>query len=176
MILVDIGKCTGCRSCETVCSFFHKGRISNRMSRIKVLNLYETGIDGAVACVQCFERYCFKCPENAISEGRFGEVVVQPTICTRCGVCVRACPIGAIEIHDNHVYVCDLCGGKPKCIDACTEGAIQYIPSSSFGPAIGPRLEEVKASTADMNPSEKRRFYIEKLGNEVRKTWGEHCE
>ena len=72
MIKVDISKCTGCKKCETVCAFVHSGKVSNRLARIKVLNLYEIGVDAPVACVQCEERYCLLCPEDAISVGPHG--------------------------------------------------------------------------------------------------------
>jgi len=169
MIHVDISKCTGCRSCETACSFFHTGRVSNHLARIKVMHHYETGIDGPVVCVQCRERYCLECPVNAITVGVNGEIVVAPTICNLCGSCERQCPIGAIELHSSLVYVCDLCGGRPKCVDACTEGAIVYAP----GIGTETTLASLKPATEKMNPSEKRRFYVEQLGSQLRSTWRE---
>jgi len=172
MIQVDISKCTGCRSCETACSFFRSGRVSNRLARIKVMNLYETGIDGPVVCVQCEERFCLNCPDNAMVVGKYGEIIVQPTICTLCGSCIRQCPIGAIEKHNDIIYVCDLCGGRPKCVDACTEGAITFDPN----PSLRPSLSDFKDSASKMNPSEKRCAYIERLGNDVRSTWRKRHE
>lgn len=167
MIQVDLSKCTGCRSCETACSFYRTGKVSRHLSRIKVMHIYETGIDGPVTCVQCDERYCLSCPENALKIGDMGQVIVSPTICTRCEVCVTKCPIGAIELFDDIVYVCDLCGGRPRCVEACTEGAILFKPDSSNGRS----LAEIKGRTKGMNPSEKRREYIESLGEEIREKW-----
>ncbi|MHA2209655.1 MAG: 4Fe-4S dicluster domain-containing protein [Candidatus Thorarchaeota archaeon] len=166
MIHVEIGKCTGCRSCETACSFFHTGKVSNRLSRIKVMHLYETGIDGPIVCAQCEERYCMECPEDAMTIGKLGEVIVAPTICTQCGTCVRKCPIGAIEEHEDLIYVCDLCGGRPKCVDACTEGAIIFELDASRK-----TLSEVNDAVEKLNTSERRRHYIESLGKDVRKSW-----
>jgi Fe-S-cluster-containing hydrogenase component 2 len=167
MIRVDLGKCTGCRSCEAACSFFHTGKVSNRLARIKVMHLYETGIDGPIVCSQCEERYCMQCPEDAMSIGKLGEVIVAPTICTQCGTCVHNCPIGAIEEHEDLIYVCDLCGGRPKCVDACTEGAIIFETGSSRV-----SLAEVKDAVEGWNTSERRRYYIENLGEGVRVSWG----
>jgi Fe-S-cluster-containing hydrogenase component 2 len=166
MIHVELSKCTGCRSCEAACSFFHTGKVSNRLARIKVMHLYETGIDGPIVCAQCEERYCMQCPVDAMSIGKFGEVIVAPTICTQCGTCVRKCPIGAIDEHEDLVYVCDLCGGRPKCVDACTEGAIVFEPD-----ALGKSLSEVNDAADNLNTSERRRSYIEVLGKDVRKSW-----
>lgn len=167
MIRVDVSKCTGCKQCESVCAFFHTGRVNNHLSRIKVMNLYETGIDGPVVCNQCTERYCMKCPENALTIGKFGEVIVSPTMCILCGACEKNCPIGALEIFNEIVYVCDLCGGNPKCVKACTEGAITWDKDVSEQIS----LEELKKQTKKMNPSQKRYFCINKLGSEVRKKW-----
>ena len=166
-IRVDIGKCTGCRRCETACAFFHTGRINNRLARIKALNQYETGIDGAIACVQCEERYCLECPEDALTLGKFGQVIISPTLCTSCGICDKACPIGAIEIFQDIVYVCDLCGGKPKCVEACREGAITFEREEKEHLS----LTFFNKKTAKMNPSQKRYFYVQTLGGEIRKEW-----
>lgn len=100
-----------------------------------------------------------------MSLGKQGQVIVSPTLCTSCGVCEKACPIGALEIFNTFVYVCDLCGGKPKCVEACTEGAIIFEPEM-----IGHiSLEDTKKDTAKMNPSEKRFFYVQKIGSKTRK-------
>ncbi len=176
MLRIDLNKCTGCKRCEAACAFFHTGRINNFLSRIHVLNLYETGIDGPVVCVQCLERYCLKCPVDAMTLGEYGQIVVSPTICTLCGACEKNCPIGAIVQIEEIVYVCDLCGGAPKCVEACTEGALQWQPQEApdAAGAHGSRvsLKAVQAATRDMNPSQKQYYYLSQLGLEVRKQWG----
>jgi carbon-monoxide dehydrogenase iron sulfur subunit len=166
LIQVDLHKCTGCKKCEVACSFFHTGKVGDRLARIKVLNLYEWGIDGPVVCNQCEEKYCLKCPEEALSLGTMGQIVVSPTVCSLCGVCEKACPIGAIEIFDGIVYVCDLCGGKPKCVEACTEGAITFAEGEQ-----GPSLDAVKKETSKMIPNQKRMYYLKKLGTVLRDKW-----
>jgi carbon-monoxide dehydrogenase iron sulfur subunit len=160
VIRVELSKCTGCQRCETACSFVHTGRINNHLARIKVLNLYESGLDSPVVCIQCKERYCMNCPEGALRLGKRGQVIVSPTLCTSCGVCEKACPIGALEIFDKIVYVCDLCGGKPKCVEACTEGAITFEPENIDQISLG----NIKKDTEKMNPSQKRYFYVQKIG------------
>ncbi len=165
-IRVDISKCTGCRRCETACAFFHTGKINHHQARIKVINLYEIGVDGPVVCNQCQERYCLSCPEKALSTGKHGQIVVHPELCTLCYVCEMACPIGAIEIFKDIIYVCDLCGGRPRCVEACTEGAITFEIEEDH-----PLLATEKKKTENMNPSQKRNFYIQKLGSELRNKW-----
>jgi carbon-monoxide dehydrogenase iron sulfur subunit len=136
------------------------------MARINVVHLYQIGIDSPVVCMQCKEKYCMDCPSNAITLGRNGQIVVSPTLCTLCGKCERNCPIGAIHIFNNIVYVCDLCGGSPKCVEICTEGAITYKPESQK-PSFAHFKDEVKG----MNPSEKQVHYIETKGRDIRKKW-----
>jgi carbon-monoxide dehydrogenase iron sulfur subunit len=166
-IRVDISKCTGCRRCETACAFFHTGKINPHQARIKVMNLYETGVDGPVVCRQCQERYCLSCPDKALTVGAQGQVIVRPTLCSLCGICEEACPIGAIEIFKDFVYVCDLCGGRPRCVEACTEGAIFFEAEEEGHPSLATE----KKITKKMNPSQKRCSHIQKLGSDLRKKW-----
>ena len=168
MIQVDISKCTGCRRCETACAFFHTGRTNRHLARIKVGQLYSLGIDGPVLCRQCQERYCLRCPEEALTIGSWSQVIYSPTVCTLCGFCEKACPIGAIEIFNKIVFVCDLCGGNPRCVEACTEGALMYTPGEDKNP---PSLAAIKAKTKKLTPPEKREFYMKKLSREIRKKW-----
>ena len=167
MIRVDISKCTGCRRCETACAFFHTGRINNNLSRTKVMNLYETGTDGPVLCVQCEEHYCMRCPENAMGFGDQGQIIVSPTSCNACGVCEKACPIGAIEIFNNIVFVCDLCGGSPRCAQACEMDAISYDPEIKQSVT----LAQFKKKTRKFTPSRKRYEYAMHEGKVLREEW-----
>ena len=166
MIKVNIEKCTGCHRCEVACTFFHTGRTNRHHSRIKVLNLYETGIDGPIVCVQCQERYCMSCPEDALSIGKLGQIIVAPTVCTLCGVCEKRCPIGAIEIFSEVVHVCDLCGGNPRCVAACTEGAIVFEQA-----VTQPSLTAIKRATNRMNRSQRQQYYLSQQGMELRNQW-----
>jgi Fe-S-cluster-containing hydrogenase component 2 len=167
MIEIDLEKCTGCKKCECTCAFFHTGRINHQLSRIKVQNLYDHGIDTPVVCVQCKERYCMHCPDNALSLGPDGQALVSPTLCQLCGTCERACPIGAIEIFKELVYVCDLCGGEPKCVEACTEGAIRFVRQKKDAVS----LADKRKGKARMGSGQKRYAYAEELGKETRKKW-----
>ncbi|MFX1285874.1 MAG: 4Fe-4S dicluster domain-containing protein [Promethearchaeota archaeon] len=166
MIQLDVSKCTGCRMCETTCTMLHTGRVNRNMARIHVVNLFQIGIDGPVVCLQCKERYCMDCPSNAITLGNQGQIIISPTLCTLCGKCERNCPIGAIQIFNKIVYVCDLCGGSPKCVEVCTEGAISYIPEFEKT-----SLAYLKEEMKNMNPSERQMHYVETLGRDVRRNW-----
>lgn len=167
MIKIDIGNCTGCRCCETACSFYHTGQINRSKSRIKVVHQYETGVDGPVVCRQCKERYCLECDEKAITVGALGQIKISYNLCNLCKKCVKNCPIGAIELFDEYIFVCDLCGGSPKCVEACTEKAILYAPEESDAVS----LEERKKESKKLNVSERRTNFIDKLGINLRQEW-----
>lgn len=167
MIEVDAHRCTGCRACEVACAFFHSGKTSRPMSRIKVTHIYETGVDAPVVCAQCKERYCLTCPDKALAIGTKGEVVVSMSHCSSCGKCEASCPIGAIELAGEITYVCDLCGGDPRCVPACTAGALTYLPEVSGACT----LKELRTLTRGSNPSRKRLVRAQSLGGPVREAW-----
>ena len=131
MISIDPDRCSGCRRCEVYCSFFHSGKVGRKGAKIKVVKIEEKGIDFPVVCIQCQERYCVHCPEAAITIGSLGQVIISEELCNGCGICETLCPIGAIEIFEDIPHVCNLCGGKPHCVTACTMDAITYDSSQS---------------------------------------------
>lgn len=44
--------------------------------------------------------------------------------CVGCGVCVGACPFGAIAMHDGKAQITEACTGCGACVDSCPAGAI----------------------------------------------------
>ena len=167
MLQIDLNKCSGCRRCETHCSFYHSGKTGHMGARIKVEKIEGIGIDYPVVCHQCKEHYCTKCPQNAISITERGSIEVSPTICNLCGTCEILCPIGAIEIYNEIPYVCDLCGGNPKCVEACEMGAISYTPEIKQSIS----LDWFKKETKKMSPSLKRYEYAKQGSVKLRENW-----
>lgn len=167
MLVIDPNKCSGCRRCETQCSFYHSGKTGHMGARVKVEKIEGLGIDVPVACRQCKEHYCTKCPQSAISITDRGSIEVSPTICDLCGACESLCPIGAIEIYNEIPYVCDLCGGSPRCVDACEMDALFYDP----GIRQSISLKSYRKMTKKMTPAQKRYEYAMHEGDKLRKTW-----
>jgi Fe-S-cluster-containing hydrogenase component 2 len=149
------------------CSFFHSGKIGRCGARIKVVKVEEIGIDYPLVCQQCSERYCTKCPEKAIQIGPLGQVIVSPTLCTACGTCEILCPVGAIELYEEIPLVCDLCGGDPRCVKACTLDAIHY--DADLTDAVS--LKEFKKTSRGLSPEEKRLRYAMTLSRGLRDSW-----
>ncbi len=167
MITLELARCSGCSRCEVNCSFFHSGKIGRSGARIKVVKVEEIGIDYPVVCQQCSERYCTRCPEKAIQVDSLGQIVVSPTLCTACGTCEIMCPIGAIELFEEIPFVCDLCGGDPRCVKACTLDAIHYEPDLSGAVS----LKQFKKASRVLDPEEKRLRYVMALSRELRDRW-----
>ena len=167
MITLELSKCSGCSRCEVHCSFFHSGKIGRSGARIKVVKIEDIGIDYPVVCQQCRERYCTKCPEKAIEVGDLGQGIVSPTLCTACGTCEIMCPIGAIELYEEIPYVCDLCGGDPRCVRACTLDAVHYEPEVSESVS----LKEFKKDSRGLGPEQKRLRYALNRAESLRQSW-----
>ena len=121
----DYSRCSGCRLCEIACSLYHEGRVWPEASRVRVFMLVP-GVEIPHLCVQCSDYPCVdSCPVNALSIDKQTEaVIVDKDKCTGCGECIEACPGKIPYIHpaENYAVICDLCGGEPKCVEACMKG------------------------------------------------------
>lgn len=167
MLKIDISQCSGCSRCEVNCSFFHTGTIGRSVSRIRVVKVEGTGIDFPVVCQQCEERYCTKCPEGAIEVGPLGQIVVSPTMCVSCGICEKLCPIGAIQLAKGIPFVCDLCGGEPRCAQECTMNAISLDAEVSGQVS----LAAYKKSAKGLDTEAKRVCFAEEESRGLREQW-----
>ncbi len=128
---IDYQKCTGCRTCEMVCSVMHDGVVNPERSRIKVMKWEAEGLYVPMSCQQCQDAPCMNvCPVKAISrEEDMGRVTVDYDVCIGCRSCVAVCPFGAMNFNiiDKRVFKCDLCDGDPQCVRFCDVDAIEYI-------------------------------------------------
>jgi uncharacterized repeat protein (TIGR04076 family) len=133
-ILVDETKRSGCRACESVCSFSHNNFFSNNLSRINVEKNEELGIDKPLVCRQCGNALCVSvCPVNALTrDERTHAVLLNREKCISCGKCKEACPFDSITFNEEGFpLICDLCGGDPECVKRCATGAIAFSTASN---------------------------------------------
>lgn len=63
-------------------------------------------------------------------------VMIDHSKCTACGVCLLACPYGAISAaamgnpQGAAILKCDQCGGAPECVQWCDTHALKYVDTS----------------------------------------------
>ena len=133
ILFVDPDLCTGCRSCEAICSLVHDGVMNPRYSRITIETWGERAIHIPMICQRCIDPVCERvCPTKARKrDTKTGAVITDETICVGCESCIYACPYAAPKVHPltKKTVTCDLCDGDPQCTHVCTPGALSYIPA-----------------------------------------------
>lgn len=150
--------CTGCRLCESVCSFHHEKVANPILSRIKVIKDELRGLDVPFVCLQCEDAPCISiCPVGALSKNKdTGATILDDSLCIGCKACTIVCPFGAISINPTgKLFLCDLCDGDPQCVKFCTTKAVDYIRSDKladvetkrYSKEIKKKLEEVYSRT-----------------------------
>ena len=145
MIVIDYDKCIGCRTCETVCSLTHVGRINPAEARINIVKYEEIGTNMPMLCQKCDEPACVAaCPMKAITIDASLGAQIDYSRCIGCKMCIMACPIGGVSIHPTNkkIIMCDLCQGDPQCVKSCPEQALEYIDISKL--SLKKRREGVK--------------------------------
>jgi len=136
IMCIDYDLCTGCTTCQMVCSLSHEGECSPKKSRIHIVKEEEKAIYIPVICRQCEHPACLTlCPVNAIHKDSVtGIILIDQQLCNGCGICVTSCPYGAISLYPDKgtAFVCDLCGGEPKCVEFCPTGVLRYCTPHQF--------------------------------------------
>ncbi len=128
MFKVQDKLCVGCKVCELVCSLHYRGDFNPKKAKLRIVPPDDQG-RRVLICRQCKKPKCVSaCPTGALSinENSSPEVVVEHSLCNRCGACIEACPFDAIFLdpEETVIYKCDLCRGEPLCAVFCSQKAI----------------------------------------------------
>ncbi|UCC17524.1 MAG: 4Fe-4S dicluster domain-containing protein [Dehalococcoidales bacterium] len=130
----NLETCSGCRTCEAVCSLSHEGVVSPRLARTGITDYILEGrrIEG-YTCLQCSGPEClYACPTGALYiDDAIGARCIDSEKCSGCMLCMQACPKYPdtpimYDPERNICVKCDLCGGTPLCVKFCPEGALSF--------------------------------------------------
>jgi anaerobic carbon-monoxide dehydrogenase iron sulfur subunit len=131
MLYIDPAKCSGCRTCELVCSMKNEGMARPSLSRIQVIAFKYQGTRVPVTCQQCEDPVCIAvCPMRALQKDPdLGIVRHDKERCMGCKTCVAACPFGGISFstESKQIFKCEQCNGDPQCVRFCLDHAITYV-------------------------------------------------
>jgi Fe-S-cluster-containing hydrogenase component 2 len=151
-IAVDYNRCTGCRTCEAICSAANNpvaeglrkipGLGNPTLANIHV-HSFNPDVSAPAVCARCADTPCVNaCPvkpdpetgRRAIyQDEKYGTIVNDPDKCIACGGCVEACKeerVGILARHPENgrpVRMCTLCDGDPQCVKHCPYEALSLI-------------------------------------------------
>ena len=92
-----------CFCCPCCCVGMQLARNASEKERVRFHPVGWTAVPDRTKCVGCGKCVNIKngCPVEAISIGEDGKVVINQEACLGCGICAKACSLGAIEIKQT---------------------------------------------------------------------------
>ena len=165
LLLLDLERCTRCDQCVKACADAHDG-----VTRLVREGLRFDKYLVATSCRSCRDPLCMVgCPVGSIRRRNSMEIIIEDW-CVGCGLCVRNCPYGNLNLHPFAVQVpdpdkpsrmiagtkkkatgCDLCmeHEEPSCVYACPHDAAHRVePLAFFGGMLGIAAQQRTGSTA----------------------------
>ncbi len=162
VFLLDVKHCSGCRNCQIVCKDEHCDQpwLPYAQAQPEVGQFWcdvKENVRGKVPmvwvsyvptlCAHCDNAPCMDaCSVGAIKKRDDGLVLIDPEQCSGCMACAEACPIGAIFPNEN-LNIAQKCTGcahlldngwtVPRCVDACSTGALKFGDESEFADVLG---------------------------------------
>ena len=166
LLLLDLEKCTRCDQCVKACADAHDG-----VTRLVREGLRFDKYLVATSCRSCRDPLCMVgCPVGSIRRRNSMEIIIEDW-CVGCGLCVRNCPYGNLNLHPFATEVadpanpsrmiagtkkkatgCDLCmeQAEPSCVYACPHDAAHRVePLTFFGGMLGIEKRSPQGSTAE---------------------------
>ena len=156
--VVDVSRCTGCRTCAVACKDAHNLPVGLNLRRVleeasgswrqdRMTGAWHQDVRAwyvSIACNHCENPACVKvCPTKAhYKRAEDGLVVIDRD---KCIGCAQACPYGAPQLDEKarKMMKCDGCldrlekGGAPICVEACPQRAISFGEISELRRTFG---------------------------------------
>ena len=122
----EMNKCIGCFACMSVCATVNQKNHSITKSSIKIRTTGGMSSNFiAIVCLGCTEPACMEvCPGNALEKRPGGGVVLKEEQCIGCRKCEKACIMRAVNYDEEtgKPIICRHCG---VCVRFCPHGCLQ---------------------------------------------------